>query len=511
MHRRSFIASAPAALLAADRAWAQGLIPAFKQLPRIAFGGIGSECSTYSRLRARMEDFTVLRGDAALANDRFSFLKRYDVPFLPTLVATATDGGPVDAATYAALKAELLARLKSQLPLDGVYLAMHGALFVDGMEDAEGDLYVAIRQLVGPDCLMVASYDLHGNISARIVDTLDGLSAYRTAPHVDKTETMLRATDLLTHALRYGLRPGIVWARIPVLLSGEETSTEWEPGHWLWSDLGEYARLPGVLDVSQLVGYVWADEARSAAAVVVTGTAPVTMERIATELAKRYWDARRDFHFESKAGSIDQCVAWALAAPTHPVIISDAGDNPGGGGNGDQTFVLQALIKAGAHEVLLGGMTDRPATEACYAAGVGATLTLSVGGALDPVESTPVKVTGRVKFLAPAAAPMGRAAVLACDNGITITLIAQRQAMHEADAFRALDEEPTAYKIVVLKCGYLAPSMRPLANPHLMAMSPGAIDPDTAHIANRFRGPEFPWNPDLDYVPRPHTSPRVFR
>src|SRR5580658_2746398 len=437
MHRRSFIASAPAALLVANGAWAQGLVPAFRRTPRIAFGGIGSECSTYSRLRARMEDFTVLRGQASVDNDRFSFLKRYDVPFLPTLVATAIDGGPVDGATYAALKAELLARLKAQLPLDGVYLAMHGALFVDGLEDAEGDLYVAVRALVGPHCLIVASYDLHGNISQRIIDTLDGLSAYRTAPHVDKTETMLRATDLLTHCLRYRLRPSLVWARVPVLLSGEETSTEWEPGRRLWADLGEYNRAPGVLDVSELVGYVWADEPRSAAAVVVTGTAPAAQARIAAALAQRYWDARRDFHFDSKTGTIDQCVAWALAAPTHPVIISDAGDNPGGGGNGDQTFVLQALIKAGAESVLVGGMTDKPATDACYAAGVGAALPLSIGGALDHVESQPVKLTARVKFLAQVSDPRQRAAVVACDDGITITLIAERQAMHEADAFRA--------------------------------------------------------------------------
>jgi microcystin degradation protein MlrC len=105
---------------------------------RIAFGGIQIECSTYSRIRARMEDFTVRRGQD-LVNDRFfSLLKTYPYPFLPTLLATAVPGGPVERKTYEELKAEFLHRLRALLPLDGLYLPMHGAMFVEDMQDAEG-------------------------------------------------------------------------------------------------------------------------------------------------------------------------------------------------------------------------------------------------------------------------------------------------------------------------------------------------------------------------------------
>jgi microcystin degradation protein MlrC len=506
VERRSFLLSAGAAALG-SAARSQGLVKPFKRVPRIAFGGITSECSTYSRLRARMSDFTVLRGQAASDNDYFTFLKRYEVPFLPTLFAQAPDGGPADRATYEALKAEYLDRLRALLPLDGVYLPMHGALVVDGMDDAEGDWYEATRKLVGPDCILSASYDLHGNFSKRIADNLDAMSGYRTAPHVDRIETRMRATDMLTHALRTGERPAIVWATVPVVLPGEQTSTEWEPGRRLWSDLSEYNRFPGVLDVTQLVGYVWADEPRSAASVIVTGTDPAIQKRVASELAARYWAARREFRFGSPTGSIEDCIGQAMALPTHPVVISDSGDNPGGGGNSDQTFFLQALLKAKATNVLLGGMTDRPATDACYAAGVGATIPLSIGATLDPVECRPVKVNATVKFLSKTSDPVSREAVVTFD-GITATLSARRRAYHEAEAFRSLGLEPTAFKIVVLKCGYLAPTMKPLANPHLMALSPGAIDQDIPHIANLRRGPRFPWQPDLPYVPDPYLSAR---
>jgi microcystin degradation protein MlrC len=511
MERRSFLKSASAVALAAiafDAAWAQSLIPAFRRTPRIAVGGIASECSSYSRIRARLPNFDVLRGQEILDNERFTFLQRYDVPFLPTLVANAGSGGPIDRQAYETLKAEYLDRLQALLPLDGVYCAMHGAMFVDGMQDAEGDWYEATRKVVGPDCLISASYDLHGNISQRIVDNLDCITAYRTAPHVDRVENWMRATDMLTHCLRYGIRPTITWATIPVLLAGEQSSTEWQPGRRLWSDLSEFNRQPGILDVSQLVGYVWADEPRSAASVVVTGVAPDTQAKIATELAQRYWNARREFRFGSPTGTIEETISQAMASKTHPVVISDSGDNPGGGGNADQTAFLQALMKAGATSVLLGGMTDRPATDACYKAGVGATIPLSIGGTLDPVQSKPVKVNATVKYLSKVTRPEDGEAVVEF-NGITATLSARRRAYHAAEAFQVLGVEPTAFKIVVLKCGYLNPTMKPLANPHLLALSPGAIDQDIPRIANKNRVPSFPWVQDLTYTPRPYLSKRA--
>lgn len=514
MKRRSFLKSASTAALSAvalaSPAWAKGLVPPYKRTPRIAFGGIAGECSTYSRLRARIDTIGILRDQALADNERFTFLKRYDVPFLPTLVASVGSGGPVDRQAYDTIKAEFLGRIKALMPLDGVYLPMHGALNVDGLDDAEGDWYEALRAVVGSDCILSASYDLHGNMSQRIVDNLDALSAYRTAPHVDRVETMMRATDMLTHALRVGVRPTIVWASIPVLLPGEQSSTEWQPGRRLWSDLSEYNRRAGILDVTQLVGYVWADEPRSAASVLVTGTAPDAQRQIAAELAQRYWDARKEFTFGSPTDTVEGSIRQAMASKTHPVVISDSGDNPGGGGNADQTIFLQALLKAKATNVLLGGMTDRPAVDACYAAGVGATITLSIGATLDPVESQPVKVTATVKHLAKTDVPTEREAVITF-AGITATLCAKRQNYHEAFAFTNLGVDPTTFQIVVLKCGYLAPTMKPLANPHIIALSPGAIDQDIVHIANNRRKPTYPWIADLTYKPAPYASVRRTR
>ncbi len=500
MNRRSFLKGAP--LMAASAA--QAAAPE----PRIAYGGIGIECSTYSRLRTRMDEFTILRGAELASNARFQFLRSYNVPFLPTLVATAVPGGPVERKTYDTIKAEFLDRLRALLPLDGLYLAMHGAMFVEGMQDAEADWYRAARKVVGPRCLLSASYDLHGNVSQPIIDTLDMLSAFRTAPHIDREETMQRAAGMLVHCLRGKIRPALLWAPIPVLLPGERTSTEWEPGKRLWAQLPALNREPGVLDVSLLVGYVWADEPRSTASVVVTGTAPDRQRGIAMNLAQQYWDARNEFQFGTETCTVDECVRRAIAAKTLPVILADSGDNPTGGGNGDQATVLESLLRHNADNVVFAGIADRPATEACYKAGAGARIRLAIGGTLDPESSRPVPVEAVVQRLLPETNPARREAVVKI-QGITLVLAAYRRPYHDIQDFTRFGLDPKSFKIVVVKSGYLSPELAPIANPNLMALSDGAINQDIVHLPpNRYRRPSYPFVGDLSFTPKVYGSAR---
>jgi microcystin degradation protein MlrC len=484
---------------------------------RIAYGGMGIECSTYSRLRTRMNEFTILRDAELAASDRFKFLKRYPVAFMPTIVATATPGGPVERKTYETIKAEFLKRLEALLPLDGLYLPMHGAMFVEGMQDAEADWYRAARKVVGPDCLMSASYDLHGNISQPIIDTLDMLSAFRTAPHIDREETMRRATDMLLHCLREKIRPTLMWAPIPVLVCGERSSTEWEPGKRLWAQLPALNREPGILDVSLLVGYVWADEPRSTAAVVVTGTAPENQRKVATNLAQQYWDARAEFKFGTETCTVDECVQRAIDAKTQPVILADSGDNPTGGGNSDQATVLESLLRHKARNVVFAGITDRPATEACYQVGVGQRVHLSIGATLDPKASRPVKAEAMVRFLLDERNPARREAVVRIPadpgafvrQGITLVLSAYRRPYHDIVDFTRLGLDPRSFKIIVVKSGYLSPELAPIANPSLMALSDGAINQDIVHLpANRYRRPSYPFVEDLKFTPKVYGSAR---
>ena len=474
---------------------------------RIAFGGIQIECSTYGNILSRMEDFTIRRGPE-LANSRlFSGLQNYPHPFMPVLLASAVPGGPVERTTYEALKTEFLGRLRELLPLDGVYLPMHGAMFVERMFDAEGDWISAVRDLVGPGCLISASYDLHGNLSRRVIDALDMLSAFRTAPHIDREETTRRACDMLVHCLEGGIRPTLVWAPIPVLMPGERSSTLYDPAKRLWAQLPAMNARDGVMDVSLLVGYVWADEARATASAVLTGTKPAALQKGALALAQQYWDARTEFAFGVPTGTMGECITKARALGTRPVVISDSGDNPTGGGTGDRADALAELLRMKVSDVVVAGIADRPAAEACYRAGVGKVIPLKIGATLDPQRSRPVEVTAKVVFLAETDTIAERQAVVAVD-GVTVVLTARRRPFHQVRDFTSLGLDTTTFKIVVVKAGYLVPEIAAIANPNLMALTDGAVNQDIEHLSSWNRVPTYPFVRDLRWSPSAIVSAR---
>ena len=196
---------------------------------RIAIGGLVTECSTFSPLLSTLEPFRIREGAALLDEAEYPFLARTKAEIIPTLQARAIPGGPVAWDAYEHLKARFLTHLRAALPLDGLYLDMHGAMNVAGLTDAEGDFYAAAREVVRPDCLISASYDLHGNLSPCILESLDMLTAYRTAPHVDVLDTRNQAFGMLEQCLRDHLRPLRVWVPIPVILPGERTAPSTSP------------------------------------------------------------------------------------------------------------------------------------------------------------------------------------------------------------------------------------------------------------------------------------------
>ncbi|WEX11020.1 M81 family metallopeptidase [Chelativorans sp. AA-79] len=477
---------------------------------RIAVGGIHIECSTYNPVLTRAEEFRVLRGAELLEAPYLAFLADYDATFLPTIHARCIPGGPVARETYEAFKAEFLNRLGELLPLDGLYLAMHGAMNVEGMEDAEGDWITAARELVGPNCIVSASYDLHGNLSQRIIDSLDIYSTYRTAPHIDVEETMRRSVSMLIRALETKEIPHVVWAPVPVVLPGERTSTVDEPARSLYARLPGIDAKPGIWDASLNVGYVWADEPRATAAAIMTGTDRAALENEAKALAQAYWDAREGFVFGPETGSIEECVAKAVASETGPVVLAESGDNPTGGGVGDRTELFAALVAADAKQTIFAGIADAPATEAAYRAGVGARQEFAIGATLDR-GSRPFSGIFEVVFLAEAGNPADRQAVLRI-GGVDLVVTARRRPFHAIADFTALGLDPNSAKIVAVKSGYLSPELAPIANPNLLVLSPGAVDQFIERLVrSRKQHPTYPFDKDFDFTPAAFVSARAAR
>ncbi len=464
---------------------------------RIAFGGMAIESSTFSPHRSGPDDFDVRRGDDLRA--RYDWLPD-TCEWLPLVHARALPGGPVVPEFYQSIKAELLERLRAALPLEGVYLDLHGAMSVVGMTDAEADFVGAVREVVGPDCLISASMDPHGNLSRALITSLDLATSHRMSPHEDAPLTKKRAVANLIRCLENSVRPLKAWVRVPVLLPGEKACTRDEPARGIYGRLPSIEQLDGVIDAAVWIGYAWADEPRCSAAVVVTGTDGDTITRAAGGLAEAYWNARADFKFSVPAGDADCCIKTGLASPARPFFISDSGDNPTAGGAGDVAFMLERLlanpaIASGQATAIWASLVDPEAVAACVDAGEGADVALGVGGAFGSKEAVGVPLRGQVQRLR-ADDPVGQNIAVVASGGVRAVLTTRRKPFHFIRDFTDVGIDPTAHDLTVVKIGYLAPELFEVAKGSLLALTPGGVDQRMQRLDYRkLERPIFPLDP----------------
>jgi microcystin degradation protein MlrC len=489
---------------------------------RLGIAGIHIESGTFSPLRSTIADFHATRGEEML--DRYPFLGKPEfaaVDPVPLAHFRALPGGMVRRADYETMKSEILDRLDAAGTFDAFYFDIHGAMSVEDLDDAEADLLAAIRGRTGPDMLVTCSQDLHGNVSDRLVGMLDAVTAYRTAPHLDWMETRERAVRLLLRARAEGLRPVRARVGIPVLVSGEMSSTTAEPGASLYAPLPAESARPGVWDASLWVGYAWADHPRAMATAVVTGTDAGAVAATAEEIARRYWEARHEFRFATETGTAEECIARALACDEHPVFLSDAGDNPTAGAAGDVPHTLAALLghpafrEGGPASAIFASIPDAPAIEAIRKSALGDTLRLELGGKLDPVHGTPLPVEGRLeKFIegGVSGGEYGAAgdtpqAVLRCGN-VRVVVTGGRRPYHRRGDFLALGLDPLDHPLTIVKIGYLEPELAAMARRHFLVLSPGGVNPQLESLPyTRLRRPIFPLDRDFPWSPKA----RVFR
>ena len=295
-------------------------------------------------------------------------------------------GPTVSKQAYENFKAEILRGARQAGKVDGVYLEMHGASpRVQGYEDAQTDLVHSLREVVGPDAIVAASFDLHGDISEALAKGLDILTAYRTAPHIDMKETRMRAVSLLLNAIREHQRPVVALVKVPIIVPGEWAVTTAEPMKSIYAQLPSVAQKPGLLDGSIFIGNAWNDVPYDSMSVAVVADGEAnrpTARQEARRLAALCWEHRTALTFDVPIASLDAAITTALAAPERTVFITDSGDNVTAGGAGDTTVVLQRLRERGVKDAVVAGIVDPSATEVCERAGVGKTVALNIGGKL---------------------------------------------------------------------------------------------------------------------------------
>jgi microcystin degradation protein MlrC len=498
---------------------------------RIAIAGVSSESSTFSLARTGRDRFQVLRGEELLAQYRFP--ERLGVvvdgvDWVPIMRAAGQSGGPIDPEMYDGFVDEILAGLAAHAPYDGVYLDMHGAMHVDGRDDAEERFVERVREIVGPHAVIAMSMDPHGNLSRTLATQVDLAAAHRHSPHTDAALTVERTVTHLLDAVRTGRVPHKAWVRVPVLLPGERSGTFVEPGQSLFGRLLPAIERHGVLDANMWVGYAWADEARNSAAVLVTGFDPDAVRACAEELAQAYWQVREEFRITSpQSGTLDEAFDFVLTGPATPVFVSDGGDNSTGGADGDGTTVLARVLErddlaAAGTRVLVAGIYDPASVARAAELGECAVLQHPIGAWISASVHPPVPGPWRIERLIEGRYGEGIVAALLSRGPVHVTVQTRRAVFTTPDDAAYYPRQipgqawfdVSGYDAVVVKNGYLFPGQVEAAGDEFMALTPGGTDLDFDRLPlPNWSRPMFPldrdFTPDLSAVLLPRWSADV--
>jgi len=383
------------------------------------------------------------------------------------IAAGSPPSRPVDDAAFEHIATTICEAVK-QGGYDGIMLDLHGAMVTDTFEDGEGELLRRIRA-IDPQTPIAVSLDMHANLYDAIIDNATVVAGYRTYPHVDTYETAKRAGEILLRAIRGEAKPVMAWGNVPMLPHVMRQGSDDHPNRELQERCGAMAS-EGALAASLFTGFPHADITNAGlSAVVVTDGDRDLAERLRDELLDRAWVEREAFVYQIEP--LDKALARAKAMPVPaagegPIILLDHYDNCASGGTMDTTVVLAAILREGLENVAAFAIYDPEAVEQAIAAGIGAEVTLSVGGKMAmpqiPGRSPPLGITGTVKTISNGRfrnkGPMGRGVVtemgpsVVIDTGkVEIALISRHVEPSDLNCFFTLGIDPLQKRYVMLK------------------------------------------------------------
>lgn len=434
---------------------------------------------------------------------------------IPTVWAAASPSGPVTRDAFERISALILEGIRSALPVDAVYLDLHGAMAAEHLDDGEGELLRRVRALVGAAIPVVASLDLHANVSRAMLDNADYLVAFRTYPHVDMADTGVRAWNLLMRHRATGDKPAKAVRRIPFLIPISWQCTDLAPASELYQQLA--ALETEQTHLSFTMGFPAADFAECTPAIWAYAPDQAQADRLADTLYHAVCAA--ESRFSDKTYTPDEAVRYAMrraAQGTRPIVIADAQDNPGAGSNSDTTGMLRALVRNQANRAAIGLMVDPAAMKDIEAAGAGNSLTLALGGHAGLSDDEPFSATffierimsGRFKATGPYFGgfdmDLGPSACLKIGN-VRVVVSTHKAQMADQAMFRFAGIETTEQDILVVKSAvHFRADFSTIAAEIIVAAAPGFMPVDLTTL---------PWRhlPDgLRLMPmgRPFQAPR---
>jgi len=476
---------------------------------RIAIGGFLHESHSFAPRPTTYQDFRnpgglppLLIGDELIPGLRnrsigsagaIAVAEEFGVQLVPLAWAFANPAGPVQDEAFerlAALNCAYLSMALDERPIDGIYLDLHGAAVAESYPDAEGELLRRIRAIVGPDMPLVISLDPHANVTPAMIALTDAIAPYRTYPHVDMKDAGDRAMRLLLHRIDRGTPFAKTYRQLDFWIPLGAQCTMVAPMAPAMDERAAIAERTGVAELAFCFGFPYADFPDCGAAIAAYGDTQDAADTAADAMLAEL--NAREASFVQETLPSEQAVAEALRlAPERsgPIVLADTQDNPGGGGHGDTTELLSELIRQSAKGAVFCLINDADSARLCHHAGVGAFVSLSLGGKSDgmPLETAArvVRLTdGSFTLTGPMSAGnpanLGPTALIDI-QGVRVIVTSRKVQAHDQAIIRHVGIEPSSCPIIALKSSvHFRADFTPIAGEIIVAVAPGPVVADPA-------------------------------
>lgn len=490
-------------------------------MPKVLILDCKQEISSFNPCPSEYDNFAIERGDEMLAHRGLNteiggalsvFDAAGDVEVIPTIAARAGSAGLLSAKGWQRLSEEILDAVAARAgEADAVYASMHGAMGAEGELDPEGHLLTEIRRMIGPEKRLVLSLDLHGICTDRMLRQIDGLTLYHTYPHVDFADTGVRAAGLLLCLAAGSARPVIARVAIPALVRGDELITATGCYGDLIRECQRIERDGTALAAGIMIGNPFTDVPELCTQVLVTTDAdPAAAEAEALRLAHEFWPQRH--RMQAKLIALPRAIAQARTM-SGPLVFTDAADATSSGATGDSNAILRALRAAGYPGRVLAQIVDPGAAAAAHSAGVGTTIRVMLGGAIDSGRFTPMEVEARVALLSDGRARLetmgtpldaGPTAVLRFEN-FTVVVLSRTVSLFDRALYFANGCNPRDYDLTVVKSPHTEFQMYDAwAEKSFNIDAPGATSADLPSLGHKICArPIYPLDRDVEFEPEP--------
>ncbi|RBL81536.1 microcystin degradation protein MlrC [Streptomyces cavourensis] len=475
----------------------------------ILVAGFQHETNTFAPSKAAYENF--VRGEgfpAMVRGQNMLALREVNIPAGGFINAVLADGHTVSTVIWAGaspsahVTRDAYERIAGEIVeaaraggYDAIYLDLHGAMVAEHLDDGEGELLARVRAVAGPDLPVVASLDLHANVTAQMLQEADGLAAFRTYPHVDMADTGEHTARLLAARLQAGDRWVRAERRLPFLIPINGMCTLLQPSQGVYEELERLEQTPGVASISFAPGFPAADFPECGPVVWAYGTDAAAVERVTEALYQRVLALEPQWSpdFLAPADAVKRAQALAAGA-SRPVVIADTQDNPGAGGDANTTGMLRALVEADAQNAALGLICDPEAVRQATAAGVGNTVRLRLGGQSGVAGDAPFEGDFVVETLSPGKlrydGPMMHGMDVDLEavaglrlGGVRVVVSATKTQMLDRNLFRVGGVQPEEMAILVVKSSvHFRADFQPIAHEVLVAKAPGPMQADPADL-----------------------------